>query len=155
MTPPRPDILTVRDAAILKLLHRLVDIGIYRKQWTAADVAHVVNTWLVPRQAKIIYLQPVAPAPAPEPIVVDIQADAPTVELPAGQYRVIVELLKGLSSKAIGEACGITEQTVKSHLSRAYRAIGVNSRVSAITAIRDGKVRVVQKANGNRGKKAS
>ncbi len=39
----------------------------------------------------------------------------------------------GKSNKQIAEACGISEGTVRKHLENAYRRLGVNNRMSAIT----------------------
>jgi DNA-binding NarL/FixJ family response regulator len=44
---------------------------------------------------------------------------------------------KGLANKQIGRALGITERTVKVHLSNIYRRIGVTDRTRAALWARD------------------
>jgi DNA-binding CsgD family transcriptional regulator len=38
----------------------------------------------------------------------------------------------GLSNRAVGEKLGITESTVKQHLQRAYRKLGVRTRTQVL-----------------------
>ena len=48
----------------------------------------------------------------------------------------IVELvLEGMSNKAIGRSCSITEQTVKDHLKHIYRKMGVRRRTALIATL--------------------
>ncbi len=47
------------------------------------------------------------------------------------EYEVLVWLAEGKSNWAIGQIVGCTEETVKKHLQRVYRKLGVESRVSA------------------------
>ena len=44
---------------------------------------------------------------------------------------------QGLANKQIGRALGISERTVKAHLGRVFRCIGVGDRTSAALWARD------------------
>ena len=52
----------------------------------------------------------------------------------ANQYLAYEALSDGLTNKAIGQRLGLSEQTVKSHLSSVYRKLGVSSRTEALAA---------------------
>ena len=55
------------------------------------------------------------------------------------QERVLSMLALGKNNREIGEALGLTEGTVKVHVSRIYRSLGVNSRAQALLVLaRDG-----------------
>ncbi len=50
----------------------------------------------------------------------------------SGREREVLELVaQGLANKQIGRALGISERTVKAHLGRVFRQIGVGDRTSA------------------------
>ena len=146
MGAQHPDVLTVRDAEILRLLHRLVAIGEYRKTFTADDVAHVVNRWLVPRHADIRYLRAVPTPP---------DNDTPTVTLPKGQAAAIRTLAAnpGANNYDIGVLLGIGADAAKDRLRRAYTVLGVHSRTEAVQLITSGGVRIVDKPRYSRGKR--
>ncbi|NHC44545.1 response regulator [Motilibacter aurantiacus] len=55
----------------------------------------------------------------------------PTVEMTEREREVLSLLAAGLANKQIGRKLGITEATVKAHLTRVYAAIGVMDRTSA------------------------
>jgi DNA-binding NarL/FixJ family response regulator len=152
VTAQHPDILTVRDAEILRLLRRVADIGTYRKSFTAEQVVDVAQRWLVPRKAQVHHLRPVPPPPPP----VESADEASTpVELTATQAAVVAELCKnGDSNAAIGEVLGISEETIKTHLQRAYAAMGARDRAQVVAFVLSGRVQIKLKPNGNR-KKAS
>ncbi len=64
-------------------------------------------------------------------------APAPQVRLTAQQQIVMQLLAEGRSTKDIARALGLGLGTVKVHLSRAYRALGVRNRVGAVRAVMD------------------
>ena len=62
---------------------------------------------------------------------------APQVRLTAQQQIVMHLLAEGRSTKDIARSLGLGLGTVKVHLSRAYRALGVRNRVGAVRAVMD------------------
>jgi DNA-binding NarL/FixJ family response regulator len=52
------------------------------------------------------------------------------------QRDVIELLLEGCANKVIARRLGISPSTVKVHVHAAFRALGVNSRLSAVAALR-------------------
>jgi DNA-binding NarL/FixJ family response regulator len=62
---------------------------------------------------------------------------APAEQLSDRERQVLRLASKGLANKQIGRALGITERTVKVHLSNIYRRIGVTDRTSAALWARD------------------
>ena len=139
MTAQHPDILTVRDAEILRLLNRLVAIGEYRKQFTAEDVAHVVNQWLIPRRGKVHYLRAV---PEPEP-----DDGHPVVKLPKGQAAALRTLAANpyANDYDIGVLLGISASAAKDRLRRAFAVMGVRNRREAAQLVTSGEVRIVDR----------
>jgi DNA-binding NarL/FixJ family response regulator len=85
----------------------------------AAAAGHVP---LDPRVARVLL-----PAPAGRP------ADG----LSPREQQVLRLVADGLANKQIGRALGITERTVKAHLGRVFRQIGVVDRTSAALWARD------------------
>ena len=65
-------------------------------------------------------------------------ADSLADKLSPAQMRVMAELAQGKSNKLIAYSLGLTEPTIKSHLSAIYRAIGVHNRSQALLALRQG-----------------
>lgn len=59
-------------------------------------------------------------------------------KLSPAQMRVMAELAQGKSNKLIAYSLGLTEPTIKSHLSAIYRAIGVHNRSQALLSLRQG-----------------
>jgi two-component system, NarL family, nitrate/nitrite response regulator NarL len=57
---------------------------------------------------------------------------APGIQLSPRQTEVLQRVCGGLSSKEIGRELGLTERTVKDHLSLVYARLGVNSRAEAV-----------------------
>ncbi|GAA2556115.1 response regulator [Pseudonocardia hydrocarbonoxydans] len=53
------------------------------------------------------------------------------VELSAREREVLTLVARGLANKQIGRALGITEHTVKAHLTSIFAQLGVNDRTSA------------------------
>ena len=70
-------------------------------------------------------IDPKAPVEAPLPL-----------KLTKRQQQLVIAIENGLSNCGIGEALGIKEQTVKVHLNRLYRQLGVRSRTQAIREVR-------------------
>ena len=68
-------------------------------------------------------------------------ATAPEVRLTAQQQIVMHLLAEGRSTKDIARTLGLGLGTVKVHLSRAYRALGVRNRVGAVRAVMDESAR--------------
>jgi len=61
----------------------------------------------------------------------------PQDALSAREVQVLRLVAQGLANKQIGRALGITERTVKAHLGRVFREIGVADRTSAALWARD------------------
>lgn len=78
---------------------------------------------LDPKVAKVL-LPGARPARAEEP-------------LSARELQVLRLVAKGLANKQIGRHLGITERTVKAHLGRVFRQLGVEDRTSAALWARD------------------
>ena len=59
----------------------------------------------------------------------------PRVERPAGlterEAQVVVMLARGLQTKAVARALGISAKTADRHIQNAYRKLGVSSRAAA------------------------
>lgn len=56
--------------------------------------------------------------------------------LSPAQTRVMIELSRGHANKVIAYELGLSEPTVKSHLSAIYKALGVSNRSQAILALK-------------------
>jgi DNA-binding NarL/FixJ family response regulator len=67
----------------------------------------------------------------------DRAAPGPAEALSAREVQVLRLVAQGLANKQIGRALGITERTVKAHLGRVFREIGVADRTSAAMWARD------------------
>jgi len=59
------------------------------------------------------------------------EPESPADGLSAREREVLGLVTKGMANKQIGRALGISERTVKAHLSRVFRQIGVADRTSA------------------------
>ena len=57
------------------------------------------------------------------------------VGLTAGQVRVLELLSSGKTNRQIAELLGLSEGTVKVHLTAIFRALGVESRAQALVAL--------------------
>jgi len=68
--------------------------------------------------------------------------------LTAGQVRVLELLLEGKTNRQIGELLGVTEGTVKVHVSAIFKALGVTNRSQALLVAR-GESRLAQRKNGS------
>ena len=60
------------------------------------------------------------------------EADGAPAKLSKRQKQLIVMLDQGLSNREIAEVLGISEHTVKVHLWRLFKRIGVNSRTQML-----------------------
>ena len=60
----------------------------------------------------------------------------PLAQLTPAQLRVLRELRDGNANKEIAFRLGLAEQTIKSHLSAVFRALGVSNRNQAMLALR-------------------
>lgn len=74
------------------------------------------------------------------PITGRVQADvgdarARIAELSGAQLRVLMALADGRLNKQIAGDLGVTEATIKAHLTAIFRKLGVNNRTQAILAI--------------------
>lgn len=65
----------------------------------------------------------------------------PLAQLTPAQLRVLRELRNGHANKEIGFRLGLAEQTIKSHLSAIFRALGVSNRNQAMLALREAQDR--------------
>jgi DNA-binding NarL/FixJ family response regulator len=81
---------------------------------------------------------PVAPpSEAPNSGTVDIaEAGRRIAALSAAQLRILLALADGRLNKQIADDMGITEATVKAHMTAIFRKLGVNNRTQAILAAR-------------------
>jgi DNA-binding NarL/FixJ family response regulator len=70
-------------------------------------------------------------APKAAHAVLTARAERPAVELSAREREVLLLLAQGLPNKLIARRLEITEKTVKSHLTRVFREIGVTDRTQA------------------------
>lgn len=59
------------------------------------------------------------------------QVGAPSDGLSGRELQVLELVARGLANKQIGRSLGISERTVKAHLGRVFRQIGVGDRTSA------------------------
>jgi DNA-binding NarL/FixJ family response regulator len=80
-----------------------------------------------------------------EPFVLAVEApfvkDPPmTVKLTNRESEILRVLSNGLSNKEIANRFGLTEATVKSHLSHLYKKLGSKRRTQAIALARDCKL---------------
>jgi DNA-binding NarL/FixJ family response regulator len=65
-----------------------------------------------------------------------------TVELSPMLANILTSLCEGKDNKAIAAAWGITENTVKTHLKRLFRALAVGDRAQAVILASTGAVDV-------------
>ena len=72
-----------------------------------------------------------APLPAPVAVVEEAAEDVPASRLTARELEVLRLLRDGLPNKTIARQLGITEATVKAHLSSAFQRLGVRDRTQA------------------------
>ena len=68
--------------------------------------------------------------------------NAPIEQFSPAQTKVTIELARGSSNKMIAHQLGLSEATVKSHLSAIYRTLGVSNRSQAIIALQQSSVQV-------------
>lgn len=149
--------LTVRDAQILELLHgsstprRVIEIGAYRKSWTAADVRRVV--------AQHMPLPPVGPRqPTPRRSVEPLRvweppvADGPPVdvELTAREADVLTELCRALPNKDIAAVLHLSQETVKTYVKRLLASLNVSDRTQAVALALSGRARIRVRTSTNR-----
>lgn len=158
--PARP--LSVRQQQILELLaggasvRQVCEVGVYRKTWTEADVRGVVEQhfpgrgrYPVPAAARPPAPPPPPPAPpgwvpagctawAP-PVLDDEPRKVVLTPMPAA---VLTGLCRGWSNRQIGDALGIAEDTVKSHVRRLFVKLAAGDRCHAVALIFSGTVRI-------------
>jgi DNA-binding CsgD family transcriptional regulator len=77
----------------------------------------------------------------PHVVIVQTDVDASTERLRAAglsprQLEVALQLTEGGTNRALAKRLGIAEGTLRKHLERIYRALGVSDRASAIARIR-------------------
>ncbi len=84
---------------------------------------------------------PLAPRAAAE-LLADRKTRPPTVELTAREHDVLRLVVDGLANKQIARRLGISEKTVKGHLTNLFQRIGVADRTqAALWAERNGIMR--------------
>jgi DNA-binding NarL/FixJ family response regulator len=84
---------------------------------------------------------PLAPKAAAE-VLADRGATRPGDNLSDREREVLILVASGLANKQIGRRLGISEKTVKGHLTRVFQAIGVTDRTqAALWASRNGLLR--------------
>jgi DNA-binding NarL/FixJ family response regulator len=70
-------------------------------------------------------------APKVARTLIDARAERPEVQLSERELEVLGCVAKGLPNKLIARSLGISEKTVKAHLTRIYQQIGVTDRTQA------------------------
>ena len=71
--------------------------------------------------------------------------DTATQTLSSREMEVLILITKGLSNKEIASALGISNQTIKNHITSIFRKLGVEDRTqAAVFALKKGWVRVSQ-----------
>lgn len=55
--------------------------------------------------------------------------------LTESEIKVVLQVVKGLSNREVSTNIGITEKTVKLHLTNVYSKIGINSRAQLIVKL--------------------
>ena len=84
---------------------------------------------------------PLAPRAAAE-LLADRKSRPPTVELTGRELEVLRLVVDGLANKQIARRLGISEKTVKGHLTNLFQRIGVADRTqAALWAERNGVLR--------------
>ena len=99
------------------------------------------NTVLSPTSSAIIggWSAPATPAAAPSPDVPE--ALPPGITLSPRESEVLVLMVEALSNKQIATRLGLSETTVKTHVSALIGKLGVQDRVGAVVyALRNGLV---------------
>lgn len=152
-TPTRPG-LTVRDSQILQLLEdgsprrRVIEIGAYRRAWTAADVRrvlhahpHVAARTEPPTAARTEPPTTAGPIPWTPPALA--VTEPPIVVLTRRQAAVLEQLCHGHGNQAIARALYITEDTVKAHVKAVMATLGARDRTHAVVLALTGQVRVL------------
>ncbi len=66
-----------------------------------------------------------------------MRVEQPTSVLSGREQEVLALVAKGLANKQIGRRLGIAERTVKAHLGKVFKTIGVTDRTSAALWARD------------------
>ena len=83
-----------------------------------------------------IYLPPSALYDLKSPARIDsAEVEELFPPLSGRQQQVLINAVQGKSNKLIARDLNISEGTVKAHLSQAYRALGVKSRIEAVYAV--------------------
>ena len=104
--------------------------GFLSKSSTAQDMADAVNTVI----AGGIYLKEPLPA-IHENNEEEMQAASGLAALTPQQFRVAVMVGQGLLNKQIAFELGVTEATIKAHMTEIFRKLGVPSRTKVALAI--------------------
>jgi len=64
----------------------------------------------------------------------DTKRDVPVTFLTAGETTVLLLVARGMFNKEIARTLGISEQTVKNHLTACFKKLGVRSRAAAVAS---------------------
>jgi DNA-binding NarL/FixJ family response regulator len=101
-------------------------IGYFLKSWSVDDLTHALRR----------VLEGGAVFPEPDPT----KRQIPTLrkdlhKLSQAQFRVLLALSDGRSNKQIAGDLGVTEATIKAHLSATFRKLGVQNRAQALLAM--------------------
>ncbi len=124
---PRPEVLVLTSFSDRRRILAALEagaVGYLLKDAAAEDVVRGVRSAsaggspLDPRAARSL----LEAASAPDPLAA----------LSGREREVLALLLEGLPNKLIAVRLGISEKTVKSHLTSVFRAIGVTDRVQAV-----------------------
>ena len=74
-------------------------------------------------------------AAAPRPTAVNARVSPAEVGLTDRQGQVLALMVQGMSNRDIAEHLGLTEGTVKIHVTAVFKALGVSSRTQALVAV--------------------
>jgi DNA-binding NarL/FixJ family response regulator len=80
------------------------------------------------------------------PAEVNISAPPPAPILTPRQLDVLAGMFEGKRNKVIGAELGLSEATVKAHISAVFRALGVNNRTQAVRAAERMRLKLPRRA---------
>lgn len=72
-----------------------------------------------------------------------LRNSSPRASITPREREVVERILQGLSNKEIASALGISEETVKRHISNIYDKLGVSSRMELALYVSSGKLNLV------------
>jgi len=101
--------------------------GYFLKSWSIEELARALRRAI---DGAMIFPDPVATARGHARI-----SQCDLRKLSQAQFRVLLALADGRSNKQIAGDLGVTEATIKAHLSAAFRKLGLQNRAQALIAM--------------------